>query len=279
VTLDRFRVLAEGLDHPEGVAWDPRGRVIAGGEAGQVYAVSLEGQVREVANTGGFLLGLALDAAGRIYACDQGRHAVVRVDPESGEVTTYSSGTPEAPMRTPNYPAFAADGSLYVTDSGAWKATDGLIYRVRPGGETEVWTREPRSFPNGCCLAPDGEMLLVVQSTVPGLFRVPILGDGSAGSPELVAELSVVPDGVCVATDGTILVSCYRPDRIYALRPGGAPEVLVEDPAGTLIAAPTNVAFGGEDLDVLFVASLGRWHLTRGQVGLRGVPLRYPDLG
>jgi gluconolactonase len=279
VTLDRFRVLAEGLDHPEAVAWDPSGRVIAGGEAGQIYTVSLEGEVRQLASTGGFVLGLALDASGRIYACDLDRHEVVRVDPRAGDVTTYTAGTADEPMRTPNYLAFDRDGALYVTDSGAWKAEDGLVYRVAPGGRAHVWTRELRRFPNGCCLAPDGTALFVVESTLPGLWRVPILPDGDAGTPEIVAELPVVPDGVCFAADGTIVVSCYRPDRIYAIPPDGEPEVLVEDPEGTLIAAPTNVAFGGEDLDVLVVASLGRWHLTRGDVGLRGIPLPYPEVG
>ena len=107
---------------------------------------------------------------------------------------------------------------------------------------------------------------------------MPINPDGSAGKPEVVAELPFVPDGVQLAEEGTILVSCYRPDRIYALRPDRDPEVLVDDPEGTLIAAPTNVAFGGEELDRLFVASLGRWHLAVGDVGMRGARLRYPDV-
>ena len=43
---DRFTVLAEGLHHPEGVAWDPvGGRVVAGGEGGELYGVSLDGDV------------------------------------------------------------------------------------------------------------------------------------------------------------------------------------------------------------------------------------------
>ena len=34
----QMRVLVDGLDHPEGVAWDPRsGALWAGGEDGQLY--------------------------------------------------------------------------------------------------------------------------------------------------------------------------------------------------------------------------------------------------
>ena len=55
--LDRFLPFAEGLDHPEGVAWGPDGRIYAGGEAGQIYAIEADGTVEQLASTGGFLYG------------------------------------------------------------------------------------------------------------------------------------------------------------------------------------------------------------------------------
>jgi gluconolactonase len=39
VPLSEFDLLADGLDHPEGVTWGPDGFVYAGGEAGQIYRV------------------------------------------------------------------------------------------------------------------------------------------------------------------------------------------------------------------------------------------------
>lgn len=278
VGLERFRILVDDLDHPEGVVWGPDGHVYAGGEAGQIYRVSLDGEVVEVANTGGFVLGLAFDGGGRLFACDKSRREVVVVDLANGSVASYSSGASDRPMRTPNFPAFDDVGNLYVTDSGDWHADDGLVFRVAPGGETSVWTEEARRFPNGCCLSLEGDAVYVVESTRPGLCRIPIGEDGSAGPVELVAELPEVPDGVQLAHDGTIVVSCYRPDRVYAIAAGGAPRVVAEDPEGTLIAAPTNVAFVGDDLTSVVLASLGRWHLAIGDVGLRGAPLRRPNL-
>ncbi|HSL68301.1 MAG TPA: hypothetical protein VK977_09130, partial [Actinomycetota bacterium] len=127
--LDRFRTLATGLDHPEGVAWWPNGRVIAGGEDGQVYEVELDGTVRERATTGGFLYGVTLDAEGAVYACDFGNATVARID-RGGDVTTYSTGTEDRPIRVPNFAAFDDEGNLYVTDSGEWGQDDGLLYRI-----------------------------------------------------------------------------------------------------------------------------------------------------
>jgi gluconolactonase len=277
--LDRFRVLAGGLDHPEGVAWGRDGRVYAGGEAGQVYAISLDGELSRVADTGGFILGLALDAAGRIYVCDVARGAVLRVDPASGNVSHFTSGTSERPMRAPNWLAFGPDGALYVTDSGDWGKRDGLVWRVRPGGEAEPWTSETDRLPNGCCLAPDGSALFVVETNGPCVTRVRIAADGSSGRAERFADLAgTVPDGIAATADGRFVVTCYRPDRLLLLDADGRVEVLADDPDGQLFGGPSNVAFVGDALDQVAVANLGRWHVAIGDVGIVGEPLAYPEL-
>ena len=231
--LDRFSVITEELDHPEDLAWDPAsGRVYAGGEAGQIYAVSLEGEVDQVADSGGGILGLAVDAAGVIYACDEGRAEVLRVDPGSGTVEVYSRGTAQRPMIEPNYCAFDAAGHLYVTDSSDWEEQNGAIYRIAPGGETVVWTEALRRYPNGCCFAPGGDALYVVESSLPGVWRVPIGADGSAGEPDLVIGLpeAHVPDGIALDDTGDLYIACYRPDRVYRLTTDGTLETIADDP-------------------------------------------------
>jgi len=138
-SLDAFETLAEGLDHPEGIAVGPDGTLYAGGEAGQIYRLAEGGAIEQVASTGGFIYGVSLDARGNAFACDFGNTSVMRIS-STGEVTLYSTGTPERPMRVPNFSAFDAAGNLYVTDSGEWGRDDGLLYRIAPGGGTSVWT-------------------------------------------------------------------------------------------------------------------------------------------
>ena len=276
----QLSVLVDGLDHPEGIACGPDGGVYSGGEAGQVYRIDIDrAEFTEIANTGGFVLGMALDSAGNIYACDLVNACVHKITPE-GEVSVYSTGPSSEPMAVPNYPAFDPQGNLYVCDSGGWKEDSGRIFKVAPGGDAIVWDRSLKTFPNGLCVGPNGDSLYVAMSlNPPRIARVEILPDGSAGNVETVVELPrTVPDGVAFDTDGNLYISCYRPDIIYRLSPEGDLEVLAEDYEGTAMAAPTNLAFSGPNRDILLGCNLGRWHITRYEAGATGLRLHYPDL-
>ena len=263
-----IEILVEGLDHPEGVCWDPGAGVLwAGGEAGQVYRVQLdERRVAHVARAPGFVLGLAVDGRGRVVLCcsEQGSLCLL----EDGSVRTVQNG-----LRFPNFPAFAADGTLYLSDSGSWAANDGRVFRLSPDGELELVSTELTDFPNGCAVTADGRYLWIVESRRPTVNRI----DLHTGEVEQVTRLEgTVPDGVALTADGGVLVSCYRPDRIVHLDSAGNVEIVADDPQGTLLAAPTNVAFAGPALDRLVCANLGRWHLALVESAFRGAPLHYP---
>ncbi len=277
VELDRFSQLATGLDHPEGVAWSPDGNLYAGGELGQIYRVGLDGSVDEIARTGGFILGVTLDGQGRVYACDLGKHTVWRLDPQSGKLEAYSTGTPNEPMNSPNFATFDPAGNLYVSASGDWEGNNGLIYRIAPGGETTVWCRELPHYTNGSCFNEARDTLYVAESLLPGVSRIEIRPDGSAGTPEAVCAVpDSIPDGLVFDTEGNLYISCYRPDRIYRLSAGVQLEILVDEPKGMRLCAPTNIVFAGPELDRLVVANVGLSHLAVADIGATGIPLEYP---
>lgn len=267
--MPRTEVLVDGLDHPEGVAWDPAAELLwAGGEAGQLYRVDVEARTwTEAARAPGFVLGLAVDGLGRVAICCSGAHSLCLL--EEGEVRTLRDGFVQ-----PNYAAFGPDGTLYFSDSGTWSRNDGRLFRLAPDGALEQLSGRVPHFPNGCAVTADGGALWIVESYVPTVNRV----DLSTGEVEEVTRLEgTVPDGVALTADGGLVVSCYRPDRIVHLDRDGRVEVVAEDPQGTLLAAPTNVVFAGAGRDRLVSANLGRWHLTLVETELRGAPLHYPS--
>lgn len=278
IPLERFATFIDGLDHPEGVTWGPDGHLYAGGEAGQIYKITLAGELSELATTGGFILGLCLDAEANVYACDQQQRAVMRIS-QDGAVDTYSSGTIERPLRVPNYSVFDAQGNLYVSDSGSWRKDNGCLFRIRPGGVAEVVSTTLSAFPNGLALAPDGRTLFVVLSTRAAVVAVNLRIDGTVGSPEIVAELpGTVPDGLAFDAVGGLYISCYAPSRVYRLAPGGRLELVVDDPECTRVATPTNLTFAGPERRTLVLASLSRWHLASAPAPHPGYPLNYPSL-
>jgi sugar lactone lactonase YvrE len=279
VGLDRIETFAAGLDHPEGITLTPDGHLYVGGEAGQIYRIESDDTFTEVANTGGFILGVAADAAGRIYAADTVHKCVWRVIPETGSHMVYAQGPPDRPFNVPNWGAFDGEGNMYLTDSGSWGGSNGLIWRIRPGGDAEVWTESAADFPNGCAVPPDGRCLYYVESLPGRICRIDLAGDGSAGERTVLHDLGLpVPDGVAITDDAALVVACYRPDVIYRWHHDDGLSVIACDPRGTAIAAPTNVVFAGDDLSLLVVPNLGRWHLSRGRFGIRGVPLHYPTI-
>ena len=274
VDLASFRILADGLDHPEGVACGPDGSVWAGGEAGQVYLVAEDGRVSEIASTGGFLLGLCHDADGTVYACDNARKAIMRIT-SNGAVDVYCVGGRDRPLRTPNYPVFDADGVLYVSDSGDWDADNGCVWAVDPGGDARILSAALTAFPNGLAIDPASEYLYVVLSQAPGVARLPLRG----GLPEMVVPLpKLVPDGIAFDRDGTLYIACYAPDAILTLAPDGALRLFASDWRRVTLASPTNLAFCGRERTTLVVGSLCRWHLASLEVAVPGASLNYPRI-
>lgn len=278
VSIDRLETFAMDLDHPEGIVLAPDGHLYVGGELGQLYRIEDDESITEITRTNGFFLGLAADAASRIYACDIKLRCVWRIDPKTGSRAVFAVGPASRPMVNPNWGCFDAHGNYYVSDSGHWKARDGIIWLVPAGGTAEVWTDESRDFPNGMALSPDGSTLYVAESTPGRLVQIAIRPDGTPGGRTVLADLpGIVPDGVAVAADGSLIIACYRPDVVLQWRADYGLRTVAEDPEGTVLAAPTNAVFVGPNLDVIVVPNIGRWHLTRIRAGIRGVPLFYPN--
>src|SRR5690606_4257501 len=134
----------------------------------------------------------------------------------------WTTGAPDRPLVTPNYPVFDAAGNLYVSDSGGWKENSGCVFRVAPDGATSVFASAVSNFPNGMAMHPSGSRLYSVVSLDCSIVSIDIGSDGSAGAIETIVELpNNVPDGLAFDEDGNLYISCYAPDIIYRVTPSG----------------------------------------------------------
>jgi sugar lactone lactonase YvrE len=259
--------LAEGLDHVEGVCWDPVRRCVwAGGEAGQLYRVALDGTVAvDQVVPGAQFLGLALDGDGTLYCCDVGHGCVWRVEPGGGREQHGER------LGYPNYPAFGPDGTLYVSDSGSFVEATGSIAAIAADGTTRRLALDGIAYANG--LAVHGDHLYYVESARPGVSRVALAG---GATEEVVRMTRCVPDGLSFDENGALYISCYQPNQLWRLSPSGELDCLLDDWTGEFVLSPTNTAFIGDDLDRLVLASLCGHSLTSIDVGVSGAPVPRP---
>ncbi|WP_077214905.1 SMP-30/gluconolactonase/LRE family protein [Bacillus dakarensis] len=127
-----------------------------------------------------------------------------------------------------------------------------------PDGRVEQ-SGEGLTFPNGIGITPDGRTLIVAES-----FGVPctkltafdIRTDGSLCNQRVFAEFDtaekVVPDGICIDSEGAVWVGICRRGEFWRVLEGGeVTDVISIPPEGGNYCV--DCALGGEDMQTLFM--------------------------
>ena len=274
VPIESFSAFADGLDHPEGLAFDREGNLWAGGEQGQIYRISSEGSVDTVAVLGGFNLGITVSLQGTLFVCNFKLRALLEID-TAGRLLRTVERVDAYALRNPNFSVSDREGNLYFTDSGEFQRDEGFLFCLRPDGSVETLL-SGLGFPNGLALSADERTLFVVLSNSDSVLAVPLLAPSRAGEPRVFAKgLQRVPDGAALDADGHLYVTCYATHCVYRISPEGAVSLFAFDPTGTMLAGPTNAAFSGEDRKTLYFANLSRWHICSVRVETPGQPLSH----
>ena len=176
-------------------------------------------------------------------------------------------------MRVPNVPVVDAQRNcLYVTDSFHFEESGAGVWRfdLETGAGT-LWYDRPLRFATGMALSADRDTLSGAETFARRVVRIPIDSDGRAGAADpFVQDVPALPDGLAFDVEGRLYISCYEPSRIYRADPAGRLELLIDDPEAHTLCHPTNCAFRGTEL---FNSNLGRWHITRTEVGAEALPL------
>jgi gluconolactonase len=203
--------------------------------------------------------GLAVDAEGRLLACERWNGMVARV--ASGARTVLADRSPSAePLNAPNDLTLRRDGNIYFTDT-TWGARPGVhaktaVYRLSPAGVLAL--AFATDMPNGVALSPDGRDLYVGSDAQHRLWRMPVAEDGTVGDaepfgPGVGASTLQVPDGLCVDDLGRLYVAnnSSEPSAIFVFQTDGRLAGRIPIPA-----PPSNCTFGGADRRTLYVTTL-----------------------
>jgi sugar lactone lactonase YvrE len=235
--------------------------------------------------------GVASAADGTIFVADAGQaHRIRRISPDgrvstiAGGVRGFADGAGEhAQFSTPSGLALAADGSLYVADTG-----NHAIRRITPEGEvTTVAGDGTPGFadgpadearfngPIGVAVAPDGR--IVVADTYNDRIRVidaggtvgTLAGSGRPGTDDGVAGAASfdTPAGIAVDARGMLYVADTGNGLVRTLNRDG----LVRTPAwaaGDGFARPLGVAAGPDD-ELYVTDESGRVVALRPDAGVR----------
>ncbi len=265
-----IETIAGGFEFPEGPCFDAEGRChLVEMQSGWITRIGPAGKVDRLFNTGGSPNGLAIDGAGAMWIAEAGLGKLMRY--AAGSLSEVVGEWDGRPLQGPNDLVFHPGGAIYMTGPGGSNVDTpvGVVYRIEPGGALDV-VAEGMRFPNGLVLSADASLLYVAETCAQKILVFEVLADGSLSAPEDFAPTpgGVGGDGVCLDVEGNLYVAHFGTGTIPVFSPTG--ELLDTLPAGGM--KPTNVAFGGDALEELWVTEVETnavFMLTPGSTGLK----------
>ncbi len=209
--------------------------------------------------------GNAFDRKGRLYTCEGRGRRLIRMD-KKGRVEVLLDRWEGKRLNAPNDVVVRRDGHVYFTDPAFGRAQDTReldfygVYHITPKGEAELIAR-PEGRPNGIGLSPDGRILYVSNTDERRLYAYDLDGKGRASNERVLIEgIDGPPDGIAVDEKGNIYIA--------------ANGLAIYSPAGELVHTmelaerPSNCAFGGPDLSILFITARTSVYAVR--LGVKG---------
>jgi sugar lactone lactonase YvrE len=180
-------------------------------------------------------------------------------EPATGSLETVASLQPRVPDHRFNDGRCDRQGRFWVgTMHNITRAPEGVLYRLdRDRGEL-VTTNTGICIPNSLAWSPDGRTMYFADSLCYTIFAY----DFDAASGRMSNERTLVetrapgfPDGSTVDADGYLWNAEFNAGRVVRYAPDGRVDRVIELPA----ERPTCCAFGGPNLDVLYVTTASQW--------------------
>lgn len=227
--------------------------------------------------------GNMFDAQGRLVTCegaefgDGGRRRVTRTDMRTGAVEILTERFEGRRYNSPNDLAIDRQGRIYFTDP-RYKADRSdlemdveAVYRLDPDGRVTRILQQPTiQKPNGITISPDNRTLYLVDSNpAPGgnrkIWAFDLSPAGLPSNQRLVYDFAPGRGGDGMRTDvrGNLWIAAGISRPRHANETGDVPSgIYVVAPTGEMLGripvpedSVTNLAFGGTDLQTLYIVS------------------------
>jgi sugar lactone lactonase YvrE len=216
--VDCDRVVA--VEGPEDVAFDDEGRLYAGGEDGRVYRTvepiegdEVDAPVETFANVHGRPLDMEFQGEDLLVAATAG--GLRSVDPD-GTVSTPAASAGGQDIAFADDIHVAEDGTVWFTDATVHDIYQDELFELRDTGR--LLTYDPDTgettvelgnlgFANGVVPGPDGDSLMVTETSRYRVTRYWTDGDRAGERETVVENLPGYPDNVDEGTDGTYWVA------------------------------------------------------------------------
>ena len=257
--------LADGFCFGEGPRWF-EGLVWFSDMLGAaVHTVTLGGEMTTLPLDGHAPSGLGFRPDGSLLIVSTERKQVLSYDGESVSVVADVSSLVPAALGDM---VVDRHGCAYV---GSQARNGGVIVRIDPDDERRTAiVADDLDFPNGMVLSPDGETLIVAESTARRLTAFRVATDGTLSGRRVFADgLDGPPDGICLDAEGGVWVAMTLAKQFERIVDGGRVTDRVDAGDRTAIAC----TLGGPEGRTLFLVTTTDAYPER----LRGTTLSRVD--
>ena len=271
--MAEFKTLIGGLSFTECPRWRDGRLYLSDFYTHRVLAVSMDGGAETVAEVPNQPSGLGFLPDGRMLIVSMRDRKVLRREAD-GTLVEHADLYQLAPWHLDDM-LVDYDGRAWVGNFGfdlmsGEPATTTVLIKVEPDGSAAVAARD-LGFPNGMAMTPDRRTLIVAESMMNRLSAFDVdggqlgprrdwapFGDPptSTDAGELLAQVEVAPDGICLDAEGAVWVADAAHARLLRVTEGG--EILEEratDGVGVFACM-----LGGDDGRTLFACAAPSFH-------------------
>lgn len=236
-----MEILAEGLNFPEGPAFDANAELwCVEMKAGNLIHL-VAGKVERIP-AGIKPNGLCFDHAGSIWVCDSGLNEVRCFDVLKQTWITMADNYQGQPLEEPNDLAFDAYGNLIFSCPGnSRQVPTGRIYCLTPQ-KSLIKIADGMYFPNGVAFSSDGRTLFATESYRQSVWKGEWdIKAKSWNNAERWVKVGGAPgpDGMALDQSGNVFTAVYGSGQIKIVAPNGEQINAIDLPGMN----PTNCAF------------------------------------